>query len=91
MIYKVLLHPKAVKALRSIHPKDRARVKRALRALASDPFTSRSGADIKRLHGTGGRQDLFRLRVGRFRAVYAVEGKEVLVTDLFERGAGYEV
>jgi hypothetical protein len=32
-----------------------------------------------------------RLRAGRHRAVYAVVGNEVLVTDLFERGAGYDV
>ena len=57
----------------------------------ADPFTPRLGADIERLRGTNGRQDLFRLRVGKFRAVYAVVKREVLVTDLFERGAGYEV
>jgi len=89
--YRVLLHPKALKALRSMAPKEAARVRRGLRALEGDPFTPRSGADIRRLRGTVGRQDLFRLRIGRYRAVYAVAGKEVLVTDLFERGAGYDV
>jgi hypothetical protein len=29
--------------------------------------------------------------MGRFRAVYGIVGKEVRVTDLFERGQGYEV
>ncbi len=91
MTYSILLHPKVLKALGSVHADDRARVKRALRVLASDPFTPRSGADIKRLRGVGGRQDLFRLRIGHYRAIYAVVAKEVLVTDLFERGAGYEV
>ena len=91
MPYAVLLHPKALKALRGLHPDERGRVKRALRTLEADPFRSRPGADIKRPRGTKGRQDLFRLRAGRYRAVYAVVGSEVLVTDLFERGAGYEV
>ena len=91
MAYKILLHPKVLKTLGSMHPSDRARVKRALRTLASDPFTPRSGADIRKLHGTGGRQDLYRLRIGKFRAIYGVVGNEVLVTDLFERRAGYEV
>ena len=91
MAFTVLLHPKVLKALDSMHPEDRTRVKRSLRVLASDPFTPRPGADIKRLRGTSGRQDLFRLRIGKFRAVYAVAKREVLVTDLFERGAGYEV
>jgi len=30
-------------------------------------------------------------RIGRFRVIYAVIGKEVQVSDLFEHGAGYEV
>jgi len=29
-------------------------------------------------------------RIGVRRAVYAVEGNDILVTDLFERGRGYE-
>ncbi len=91
MSFTVLLHPKVMKALDSMRPEDRTRVKRSLRVLASDPFTPRPGVDIKRLRGTGGRQDLFRLRIGEFRAVYSVMKREVLVTDLFERGAGYEV
>jgi len=91
MAYTVLLHPKVLRTLASMHFDDRARVKRALRALGKDPLTPRSGSDIKRLRGVGGRQDLFRLRIGHYRAIYAIVGKEVLVTDLFERGAGYEI
>ncbi len=91
MRYRVLLHPKARKALLSMHPQDASRVRRHLRELEQNPFSRRPGADIKRLRGTKGRQDLYRIRIGKFRAVYAVEGDKVLVTDLFERGAGYEV
>ena len=91
MPYSVLLHPKALKALRSLRPEDRARVERALRGLETDPFASRSGTDIRKLRGTRGRQDLYRIRIGRYRAIYGIVGKEVQVTDLFERGEGYEV
>ncbi|HEV8594829.1 MAG TPA: type II toxin-antitoxin system RelE/ParE family toxin [Thermoplasmata archaeon] len=91
MRYTVLLHPKALRVLRSLHPEDRARVQKALEGLEADPFRSRSGADIKKLQGTKGRRDLYRIRMGRFRAVYGIVGKEVRVTDLFERGQGYEV
>lgn len=91
MAYAIFLHPKAVKGLRSIHHKEAARVKRALRALEEDPFSPRSGADIQKLRGTQGRHDLYRLRIGRFSVIYAVIGKEVQVSNLFERGAGYEV
>lgn len=91
MTYEVRLHPAAVKALSSLPPADRRRVKAALKKLADDPTTKRSGVDIKRLKGTRGREDLFRLRIGKYRAIYAVEDHTVLVTDLFERGRGYEV
>ena len=91
MPYAVLLHPNALKTLRSLRPGDRARVERSLRYLEANPFASRFGADIKKLRGTKGRQDLYRIRIGRYRAVYGIVGKEVRVTDLFERGEGYEV
>lgn len=91
MRFRVLLHPKALKALRSLHPEEAERIRKHLRELERDPFTRRSGAGIKRLRGTKGRQDLYRIRMGRYRAIYAVAGEEVLVTDLFERGAGYDV
>lgn len=91
MAFEVLLHPDAQKALSKYGSKQRQRIKAALRSLADDPFTARSGADIRKLKGTKGRQDLYRLRVGRYRAVYAVEGHEVLVTKIFERGEGYDI
>lgn len=91
MAFEVLLHPSAAKALANLASKDRERVKTALTHLKDDPVTKRSGADIKRLSGTRGRQDLFRIRIGGFRAVYAVQGDQVLVTDIFSRGRGYEI
>jgi len=42
------------------------------------------------LKGTKGREDLYRLRIGDYRAVYAVEGDAVLVTEIFLRGKGYK-
>lgn len=91
MAREIRLHPTAAKFYASMASSDRERVKAALGAVADDPITKRPGADIKRLKGTRGRQDLFRLRIGSFRAVYAVEDKEILVTDLFRRGQGYDV
>jgi mRNA-degrading endonuclease RelE of RelBE toxin-antitoxin system len=37
-----------------------------------------------------GRQDLYRLPIGDYRAIYAIEDKVVYVTDLFHRGKGYD-
>jgi len=64
MSYEVKLHRQVAKALAGMSPKIRSRIIRALRTLRGDSFQSRSGADIVRLKGTRGRQDLFRLRIG---------------------------
>lgn len=41
-------------------------------------------ADIKRLAGTKGRADAYRLRIGPWRAIYAIEEDQVDVR-IFER------
>jgi mRNA interferase RelE/StbE len=89
MPYGVKLHRGVAKTLAGMPPKLRSSIIGALRTLQMDPFQRRSGTDIIRLRGTRGRQDLFRLRIGDYRAIYAVEGKVVYVTDLFHRGKGY--
>jgi mRNA interferase RelE/StbE len=89
MKYKVMLHQRAVKFLEGLDERTRDRIKRSLRQLQVEPIRSRSGADIKRLVGTKGRQDLFRLRVGDFRVIYAIEGGAVWVAEIFSRGKGY--
>jgi mRNA interferase RelE/StbE len=70
--------------------KVRARIIHELRALEENPCEPRPSADIARLRGTRERHDLFRLRIGDFRAIHAVERNVVYVTDLFHRGRGYE-
>jgi mRNA interferase RelE/StbE len=85
----VKLHREVAKTLPGMNAKTRSRIIRALRVLQNDPFQPRAGADIVRLMGTRGRQDLLRLRIGDYRAIYAVEDNVVYVTDLFHRGKGY--
>ena len=89
MPYEVRLHREVVKTLSRINPDLRSRIIKALRSLQTNPFQSRSGADIARLSGTKEKQDLFRLRIGDYRAVYAIEDNVVYVTDLFHRGKEY--
>jgi mRNA interferase RelE/StbE len=89
MRYQVKLHRTVAKTLSRMNPKERSRVIRGLRILETSPYESRVGADIVRLKGTRGREDLFRLRIGDYRIVYAVEGRIVYVTDIFHRGRGY--
>ena len=90
MRYQVKLHRTVARILSRMNPKERSRVIQGLRVLETNPHEPRVGADIVRLRGTKDRQDLFRLRIGDYRAIYAVEGNVVYVTDLFHRGRGYE-
>jgi len=89
MRYQVKLHRAVAKTLSRMSPGERSRVIRGLHILETNPYESRVGADIFRLKGTKGREDLFRLRIGDYRVVYAVEERTVYITDLFHRGRGY--
>lgn len=86
--YKVLLSRTALKELKVLDSTTQKRIKNKLGRLEKEPFKSRSGADIKKLRGA---QDpvLHRLRVGNYRVIYAVTGKEVKVTEIIHRGKGY--
>jgi mRNA interferase RelE/StbE len=88
--YEIKLHRDVAKALSRIESKLKTRIINGLRALEENPYETRPSADIVRLRGTRGREDLFRLRIGDIRAIYAVERNIVYVTDLFHRGRGYE-
>ena len=61
----------------------------SLKELENDPFQPRPKADIKKLHKMSKHQ-FYRLRVGSYRAVYAVENTDVKVTRIISRGKGYE-
>ncbi len=91
MTFQVSLHREARKFFERVQRTHRDRIRAALPVLEVDPYTPRAGADIKRLHGIRGREDLYRIRIGKFRAVYLVHGTEVLVTEIWERGHGYDV
>lgn len=62
---------------------------RALDALAKDPTTSRSGHDVKKLHGLPG--DSYRLRIGDYRVLFTIEktGRFVRVTSVRHRRQAY--
>ncbi len=87
MRYRVTLSETAVRQLRKLEKADRERIVRGLRALEEDPFRPRPKADIRILEGTEPRK--YRLRVGAYRAVYAVVGSEVKIIEVFARGRGY--
>ena len=82
---EVRVHPQVKKYLDESGEKER--LKEGLRKLGDDPFTSRSGADIKKLNGKT--HDLYRLRIGEHRFEYFVEDEVVWVQKAFRREKGY--
>ena len=87
MSYRVTLSETAARQLRTLEKVDRERIVRGLRVLEENPVRPRPKADIRPLEGTDPKK--FRLRVGDYRAVYAVVGSEVKVIEVFARGRGY--
>ena len=74
MFFNVLLHLNAAKALRKLNEVDKARLKKALRELAADPF--KAG---KPLHPS----DYWSLRSGNYRAIYEINVEQNQVIVLF--------
>jgi mRNA interferase RelE/StbE len=83
--YRVII-PRAVqKALGRIHPNMQRRIRARLLALAEDP---RPPGVVK----LGGPDELYRVRIGTYRALYTIEDRAllVLVVRVAHRGEAYE-
>jgi mRNA interferase RelE/StbE len=89
MGFKIRLHPDAVKFLLDLNTETKERLKSGIKLLETDPFKSRPHADIKKLKGTKKREDLYRLRVGDYRVIYAVEDDTIFVLEIIPREKGY--
>ena len=87
--FNVLLSRTAEKELNSLDKKTQERVRAGLKELENDPFQPRPKADIKKLHKMS-KHELYRLRIGNYRAVYAVENTDIKITRIIRRGKGYE-
>lgn len=85
MGYRIELRPAAVRALRSVHPRDRSRLQGAIRLLAEDPRPP--GA--RKLQAREG----YRVRVGDHRILYTIEDAVLLVVivTLGHRGDVYRM
>ena len=71
--YRVLIKPSAAKEIEAVGQKeDRQRIVTRIRSLARDPRPFGS-------EKLSGREDLYRLRVGRYRVVYSVGDAELVV------------
>ncbi|MBF6213538.1 type II toxin-antitoxin system RelE/ParE family toxin [Nocardia puris] len=74
MKYRFHFTDQARRELRAIERYDAMRVLTALTALGNDPYAP--GLDVKKL---AGREDLYRLRVGRYRVAYRVDNGVLVI------------
>ena len=71
--YRVLIKPSAAKEIEAVGQKgDRQQIVTPIRSLARDPRPFGS-------EKLSGREDLYRLRVGRYRVLYSVGDAELVV------------
>ncbi len=73
--FEIEITHSAEKQLRALHREDQQRLAKAMLALAEDPRPR----DAKKLSGY---EDVFRIRVGRFRVLYSVAKKRVVIVIL---------
>jgi mRNA interferase RelE/StbE len=83
LAYKVLLHPKAAKALQKLDDIKKGRIKTALAGLASDPYEI--GEPLSP-------SDFWKVRIGDYRAIYEIDSakKEVLILFVGHRKNVYD-
>ena len=87
MTFQVTLSETAARQLRRLPEDIRKRIVKGLRVLEQDPLRPRPKADIRIIEGSEPRK--FRLRIGDYRAIYAVVGREIRIIEVFIRGRGY--
>ena len=72
MRYRLQIKPSAVKALGKLPAQERARVAKAIDALATEPRPS----GVRKLNGA---ENLWRIRVGDCRVFYEIRDQELIV------------
>ena len=83
MAFKVAISSQARKYMKSLDKPDARMIKAHINELRQDPYTPRSQCDIIREKGK--RPPLYRLRVGRHRAEFFIEGDTVFISKMFPR------
>ena len=86
MTKKVLLSTRAQKDYKKLSKSMKKRVKEGLTRLSEGD----EGLDIKKLKGVGGREDLYRLRIGDHRIVYFPEKSTIKVIRIDRRDKIYD-
>jgi len=90
MGFTVEVHPRVVKAMKSLPPAHYERIHTLLKVLREEPVPA-GIYDVKKLKGTGDLA-LYRVRAGEYRLIYAVDWKRdlVRVLRLESRGRAYK-
>jgi mRNA interferase RelE/StbE len=84
--FVVLFTSSAEREFRRLPRDVQARFSDAFARLESDPRRRRPGCDLRMLSGVA---NAWRLRVGDYRGIYAVEGEEVVFTKFGHRRSVY--
>lgn len=87
MSYKIRLHPKAANFLSKRNQATKEKLKFKIKVLENHPKIKRSGADIKRIRDAN--PEAYRLRIGNYRVIYAIEEGTVWITEIMHRQKGY--
>ena len=85
MTKPVVLSNRAIKEYSVLSKQMQKRVKKSLEELGAGS----KRLDIKKLKGTGDREDLYRLRVGDYRITYFSEPEVIKVIRIDHRGKGF--
>jgi mRNA-degrading endonuclease RelE of RelBE toxin-antitoxin system len=85
-MYRILVSGTFQSQFGSFSHEEQIRIRNGLPVLAEDPYTPRSGADIKPLQQTVPKK--YRLRIGDFRIIYAIQDNDVKIIETFRRGQG---
>jgi len=86
MTKDILLSTPARKQYSNLKGELKIRIKNALMDIAA----GNEKGDVKKLKGTRGREDLYRLRVGDYRIIYYEDAECIKVTQIIHRSKGYD-
>ncbi len=88
MVYKVIVSPKAEKAIKKIPARTRTKVRETIDSLAEHPIQPHKTVKMKGQVG----EVLYRIRQGNYRIIYTVEHHivTVLVTEVAHRKNAYD-
>lgn len=85
---RLRMAPRANAGLRAMPPASKRAMRRALRSLADDPTGEPDGLDVAPFRFAQ-QADYWRLRIGSFRALFAIRSGELVVLEVFPRKRGY--